>query len=150
MPALGIAVSMTPRRPVVSCVLLDGTQDAPILVDGFDLRTASDHVLAQADDLAQQLSSRIGPAAVTTAILRVADFSPRARRSSGPRSRLLIEGALAFACKQHVTDVDVRDGKEIGRALKVSKQEAEAAGAALDGARKAAASAALSALPTSS
>jgi hypothetical protein len=138
---------MTPKRPVVSCVLLDGTHDASVYIDGFDLKTASDHVLAQADDLAQQLSSRIGPAAVATAVIRIADFSPRASRSSGPRNRLLIEGALSFACKQHVIDVDVRDGKEIGRTLKISKQQAEDAGAALDAARKAAASAALSALP---
>lgn len=147
MTTLGIAVSMTPKRPVVSCVLLDGTRDAPTKVGVFDLKTASDYVMDQGEDLAKQLSSKLAALGADAAVIRIADFAPVASRSAAPRHRLLIEGALGFACKGRLSDVRVRTGKEIGLELGVSKPKADSAGQALDKARATAASAALSALP---
>ncbi|WP_157552398.1 hypothetical protein [Micromonospora sp. NRRL B-16802] len=146
MTTIGIAVSMTPKRPVVSCVLLDGTRSDPTTVGSFDLKTASDYVMDQGEDLAKQLSSKLAALGVDAAVIRIADFAPVASRSAAPRHRLLIEGALGFVCKSRLSDVWVRTGKEIGLVLGMSKPKAESAGRALDKTRASAASAALSAL----
>ncbi|SRR6266511_971190 len=147
MAVLGIAVAVGGRRPRVSCVLLDGTRDAPIHVGAFDLTTASGDVIGQLDDLGKQLSSKVSGLNLAAVVIRLADFTPVANRAEGPRHRLLVEGALAFSCRSRISEVLVRTGREVGQALGVSKDVADSTGRTLDAKRADAAAAALSALP---
>lgn len=147
MTSLGIAVAMA-TRPVARCVLATGSRVEPALYEAFDLKTASDDVASQAEDLARQLSSRLGAVAIDAAVICVADFSPAASRAIGRRNRLLVEGALVYACKSNTQSVLVRTGKDIGTSQGISKSAGQARGRLVDPARVEAAAAAVSGLPS--
>lgn len=148
MKSLGICVQVKAGKATVTCVLVEGSRSDPRCSDGFDLKTDAIRVPGQLKDLAWALSSKLGGMQVDTAVIRLADVAPTGSRKAGPRTRLLIEGALAFVCEtKELNEVHLRTGKEIGESLDTSKELSEQAGKQLDSKRPEAGAAALSGLP---
>jgi hypothetical protein len=137
---------MASGKPVVTGVLLERSGEDPVLVESFSLKTTSTEIVDQLDDLGRQMSSKLSGLRVIRTVVRIADFQRVAARTAGSRHRLLVEGALSYACKVHVSDVRILNGKEIGKSMGTSKEAADAAGSELDAGRREAASAALAAL----
>lgn len=136
------------RGPEVTFVELDGERASPCLVDSGELRTAELSIIDQINDLSRKFSSLLSGMDPDVVVIRVADVSPRPSRKASPRHRLMIEGALAYVCaEQPVSEVLLRNGKEVGEALGIAKDEAMSEGKALDPKREEAAAAALSGLP---
>lgn len=147
MLSLGICVAYQAKAPILTCVALSGTRSTAILEHAFDLKTSSDTPVEQLDDLAKQVRSQLSSMTPDRVVIRIADTSKIPNKSKAPRTRLMIEGAIAFAAREFVAgDIFFRSGKEAGQALALSKESAVARGAELDDKRKDAAAAALSGL----
>ncbi|MFD6492923.1 hypothetical protein [Streptomyces sp. NPDC060188] len=139
------------RGPGVAFVELDGERANPVLVESGELRTGDLSIIDQIGDLARKFSSLLSGMKPDVVVIRVADVPPRPSRKASPRHRLMIEGALAYVCaEEDVRDVFLRNGKEVGEALNLTKDEAMNKGKALDARRAEAAAAALSGLPEQS
>jgi hypothetical protein len=152
MVVLGLVTRFAkPGKPTLSCVVLDGSREAPAYTTGFDLMTSETEIIAQIEDLARKLSSELSSLNPDSAVIRVADVPPRPSRKSGPRHRLMIEGALAYMCRVHkVAEVTFRSGKDCGTALGVNKDMAMVLGHDIGSTYWEAAAAALSGLPATS
>lgn len=138
-------------KPVVSCVALSGTRESPQQVAGYELKTSASEIVAQIEDLCRKLSSELSSLKPDSAVIRVADAAPLANRKNGPRYRLMIEGALAYVCREHkLTPVVYHTGKECGDALSSNKAGAVSLGRDIDPKRAEAAAAALCGLPAAS
>lgn len=149
MKALGIATGYpagSHGRPVVTCVLLEGSRSSPTVVDTFDLKTPADDPMDQLQDLARALASKLSGLEIDAAIIRVADRSPQANQSTTPRRRLLIEGALALSCREKTPHVLARSGRELGQDADMSKADLFALARMIDAGHPDAAAAALSIL----
>ena len=149
MKALGIATGYpagSHGRPVVTCVLLEGSRSSPAVVDAFDLKTPADDPMDQLQDLARALASKLSGLEIDAAIIRVADRSPQANQTTAPRRRLLIEGALALSCREKTPNVQARSGRELGQDAGLSKAELFALARTIDAGRPDAAAAAVSML----
>jgi hypothetical protein len=150
MKALGIATgypSGNHGRPVVTCVLLEGSRTSPVVLDAFDFKTPADDAMDQLQDLARALASKLSGLEVDAAIIRVADRAPMANQNLTPRRRMLIEGALALCCREKTSRVGARNGKELGDDTGLTKAGVLARGRTIDARRPDAAAAALSVLP---
>ena len=149
MAVLGLSTRFAASgRPVVSCVLLDGSQATPQRVDGWELKTSESEIIAQIDDLGRKISSALSALTVEAVVIRIADTAPSANRKSGPRHRLQLEGAFAYVCREHkVPQVVFRNGKDCGEMLGISKAEALTLGEKIDSKFAEPAAAALTALP---
>jgi hypothetical protein len=148
MQAIGICVRYQANQPTVNCVVLAGTIDEPALIKSFDLKTDAERIPAQLRALAKALNSQLTGMQVDVAVIRIADVGPIGNREAARRNRLLIEGALALTCEQNTADrVHLRNGKEIGESLGVTKEASCTAGKKVDSKRFDAAAAALSGLP---
>jgi hypothetical protein len=148
MVVLGLSTRLTSGKPVISCIVLEGSRDSPRKTQGYELKTSATEIVFQIEDLCGKLSSQLSGLRPDAVVIRVADMAPSASRTNGPRYRLMIEGALAFVCRDHkVAEVVYRNGKECGEALDVNKSSAMSLGEAVDSKRAEAAAAALSALP---
>ncbi|MGW0944081.1 hypothetical protein ACWD4O_16240 [Streptomyces sp. NPDC002623] len=148
MLTLGVSTSFAAgRSPVLTLVFAEGDLQESKLVDSCELRTAETLILDQIEDLARKFSSTLSGASPNTVVIKVADTAPAGNRTSGPRHRLMIEGALAYVCReQKIQDVTLRNGKELGEVFGTSKADALARGKKLDAKRGEAAAAALSGL----
>jgi hypothetical protein len=148
---LGIATGFPPgnhRRPVVACVLLEGSRTAPVVVEAFDIMTPADDPMDQLQDLARALASKLAALEVDAVVIRVADRSPQANQSQAPRRRLLIEGALALSCRDKTPRVRALSGRELGQEVGMTKAELLSLARTVQASRPEATAAALSALPT--
>jgi hypothetical protein len=145
MIVLGLAVKQS-GRPKVACVLLSGDTDQASLVDSFDLTANSDTLINQIDLLGKALASKLSALEVDNVVIKNADFAAVSSRKPGVAARLLLEGALAFAARSRVPLVELRNGKDIGVKLGVSKEKALQRGSEIDAQRGEAAAAALSGL----
>jgi len=149
MRSLGIATGYPAAnrgRPMVACVLLDGSRTSPTVIDGFDLKTPADDPMDQLEDLARALASKLSGVEVDSVVIRVADRSPQANQNQAPRRRLLIEGALALCCRDKTPNVQARSGRELGQDVGMSKADLLALARTIDPRRADAAAAAVSAL----
>ncbi len=149
MKALGIATGYpagSHGRPVVACVLLEGSRSSPTVLDAFDLKTPADDPMDQLQDLARALASKLSGLEIDAAIVRVADRSPQANQTTTPRRRLLIEGALALSCREKTPNVQARSGRELGQDVGMSKADLFALARTIDAGRPDAAAAAVSVL----
>jgi hypothetical protein len=145
--ALGICVVFQVGRPVVTGVAVSGVRDTPLVEQAFELKTSSTAIADQIDDLVRGLRSKLASMSVNRCVVKIADYSRIPNNKPAPRHRLMIEGALIFACRdQGIAEINVLNGKEVGAALSCSKEEAIAAGARLDDRKKEAAAAAIGAL----
>lgn len=149
MKTLGIATGYPAGnhgRPVVTCVLLEGSRSSSVVTEAFELKTPADDPMDQLQDLARALASKLSGLEMDVAIIRVADRSPQANQSATPRRRLLIEGALALTCRDKTPHVLARSGRELGQDTGMSKADLFALARTIDPGRPDAAAAAVSAL----
>ena len=131
----------------MSGVVLSGSRESPVVEHQFDVKAGTDGVPEQINDLVRALRSRIAGLGVERCVVRIADFSRTPNNKLAPRYRLMIEGALVFACRdQGVVHIQILPGKEVGAALSCSKEDALARGEQVDSKRREAASAAMAAL----
>lgn len=103
----------------MQAVILDGSLDAPHVIDTFELRTASTDPSEQAVDLARHIEPKVAGAGYAGVGIRVAGASPVGRRNKAAFSRAHCEGALIYVIRtvmgQQVTIVDpVTAPKSIG------------------------------------
>lgn len=118
MSVLGVVV-VTGASPRVQAVIVDGSVDAPRVVDAFDLRTSSTEPSEQAVDLARHIEPKVAGVGYAGVGIRVAGSPPVARRNKAVFSRAHCEGALIYVIRtatgQPVTVVDPRTApKAIG------------------------------------
>lgn len=118
-------------RPTASCVLLEGVSAAPVLVESFDLTSASGDLPTQLHDLATGLRSRLHGLSPDVVVIRRADYSPRASNAEGPRVRLMAEGALVAASVDVVTSVVLLPGRDLAARAGVDKAALDARAASL-------------------
>jgi hypothetical protein len=149
MVVLGLTTRfVTAGKPTLSCVVLEGSRETPKYTTGYELKTSASEIITQIEDLCRKLSNELSGLNPDSVVIRVADTPPAASRKNGPRHRLMIEGALAYVCREHkVAQVAYRRGKECGEALGVSKSVAMLLGQDVDPKFSEAAAAALSGLP---
>ena len=120
----------------------------PQLVEACEITTSTTDFVDQLEDLCLKLRSKLSGRELATVVLRLADFSPVGNRSQSRARRLMIEGALCYVCRElKIKGVHCRDGSDIGKALSMSKAEADKHGEALSDKHSTAAAAALSGLP---
>lgn len=132
MLTLGLRVMNSPRGRHVRGVFHDSTEPRdPTTIDHACDGSASPARQAKESSewLSSELAGRIGVAAV---LLFEADRSPRPSDTDSTRNRLRIEGALLAAAATKVPIVEVRNGRELGSLLGVSKATALARGADLN------------------
>ena len=127
---------------------LDGERGNLRHVQSGELKTPELSIIDQISDLSRKFSSLLSGLSPEAVVIRVADVPPKPSRKAAPRHRLLIEGALAYVCaEQQVRELSLRNGKEVGETLGMTKDAAMNEGKALDPKRAEAAAAALSGLP---
>ncbi|WP_344425067.1 hypothetical protein [Pseudonocardia ailaonensis] len=147
MGALGICIVYQVKRPVVTGVVLGGTSAEPAVEQVFELKSGSTAVAEQINDLVRALRSKLAGASIDRCVVKVADQSPKPSKLQAPRTRLMIEGALVFGCRdQGIVDIRIMNGRDIGLALGCSKDAAVKAGGDLAEKHAGACSAALAAL----
>jgi hypothetical protein len=98
MSVLGVVV-VTGASPRVHAVILEGSLDAPEVVDTFELRTASTEPSEQAVDLARHIQPKVEAASYEAIGIRVAGTPPVARRNKAVFSRAHCEGALIYVMR---------------------------------------------------
>lgn len=144
-------------RPAVRAVLLSdplGVTQIPTLADitvveEFELTSAEEDWAKLARDYGQGASGRISSLQPGAVIVRRADRPQRPNNKDGPRLRLVIDGALAAASYQHVSNTHLLTGAACASAYdKTDKTALDKAAASLvsKAVRMEAASAALTAL----
>lgn len=111
-------------RPSAAVVTLDGSWDSPSVGGSFQLTSGTDDLATQLFDLSRGLRSHLSGAAADRVVIRRADLPPTSSRKEGPRKRLLAEGALIAAAREHVERVIVKNGKELAEACPLSGKEA--------------------------
>lgn len=126
MRSAGVVVSIASKRPAALVVVLDGDHLNQTLVEKIRLTTIEPNAAAQAHDLASNLRNRLKGLAVERVIVRRADFPPRASNKEGPRLRLLMEGALAFASMDQVKSTSLLVGKDLAALTDLSKADLDA------------------------
>jgi hypothetical protein len=111
MKVLALTVAIKAGRPVVDAVAVQGSADSPDVIAAFQLPSnAADELPTQIHDVATAIRSRINGLQPDRVVIRQADFGPVARRSSGPRTRLLTEGAIVAVSLDEISDVVLLDG----------------------------------------
>lgn len=147
MIALGISVGYQATRPVVTGVVLSGSRNTPVIEHLFEVKTDTDDVPDQIEGLVRAVRSKITGLGIDGCVVRVADFSRSPSNKAAPRHRLMVEGALVFAVRDGgVAAVRIMNGKDVGQALGISKQEALSEAAAIEAKKSEAVSAALTLL----
>lgn len=91
--------------------------------DTFEVPAGQADPATQIELIAAALSSRIQTLKPNAVAIRAADHSPKARQTSGPRLRLLCEGAITAAAKHLVPHTSIRTGKEWAQAYGSAKDE---------------------------
>ena len=81
-------------------VVLEGSLDAPQVVDTFELRTASTEPSEQAVDLARHIQPKLEGTHFDFVAVRVAGTPPVARRNKAAFSRAHCEGALIYVIRE--------------------------------------------------
>lgn len=146
MPSLGLRFHVVAgKRRVLRAVILAD--------DGSSIVTAVEHILDPSVSQAQQArdardwlrSALAAQPDVAAAILFEADRGPRAMDTDAVRHRLRIEGAALTAALDHVSLVEVRNGKRLGDLIGGSKEAAMTLGSAVSGSQPAYAEAAAAA-----
>lgn len=132
MLTLGLRVMNSPRGRHVRGVIHDPSEPGnPLTIDHAcdGSATPARQAKESSEWLSSELAGRIGVPAV---LLFEADRSPRPSDTDSSRNRLRIEGALLAAAAIRIPIVEVRNGRELGTLLGVSKAAALERGAALN------------------
>jgi len=125
--SLGIDVGFgRPGRPTAHAVLVEGTQQAPTLVDSFELTSVHADVATLLFDLVAGLRSWLSGSTPDVVVISRADFFRMGKNTEGPRIRLMAEGALGGAARETVTDTLIKAGKDVAAMTGMSKADLEA------------------------
>jgi hypothetical protein len=112
---MGIAVAMTSKgAPTARAVVLHGTPAAPGLVDAQEILAPHEELAATLAEAASAFTSLVKGLNVEAVLIRRANQSHHATKSDGPRTRLLMEGAIAAALRGPVPRTVLRDGRQAG------------------------------------
>jgi hypothetical protein len=115
MRAIGVCVRVEVEgRPTARAVLLDDVSGSPMVVDKFALTGDNVEFAQQLLDLSKGTSSSIRGMRPNRVVVRRADFPPAGSRAEGPKLRLLAEGAICAAAREHIPDTHLATGAEIG------------------------------------
>lgn len=130
MRVFGLAVSIVKSSPVVKVAVLSAPEETAELSslqleENFEIPAGQGDIATQVELVASALESRIQSLKPDLVAVRAADHSPRARQTSGPRLRLLIEGAITAAAKRLVARTSIRTGKDWGAAYGASKDKVD-------------------------
>ena len=100
-------------RPQAYVAVLEGTKSAPAVLELFALATTEVELVEQLHDLANAFGNRLDGLKVNRVLVRRADTPKQGSNKEGPRSRLLLEGALAFAARRRVDDTRLMNGRDL-------------------------------------
>jgi hypothetical protein len=120
MKVLGVAVKMTAKRALVSCVLVDDEKPADEAFNlglvnvetNFDIPVDEDDLAAQLRDVSIAIEGRARTLRPDRVVVRRADFAPHASQQESRQFRLLLEGAMTAAIKTAIPDTVIKTGKE--------------------------------------
>lgn len=128
----GLACTIEDREPVVRGVRLQGSPNAPELVERIELRPNRQHDWSRKlMSLRDELHTRLDRQDIDAVVIRALDVSPFGRRRDDARIHHQVEGVVLATAREFVPLVEDRNGQRIGDACGTSKDAAEAAGAQL-------------------
>lgn len=144
MKALGISTRIDKKRATVHAVLLDdgAGDDAPFdvasvrVIDEFDIPVDEDNLATQLGDAGETIAGRVRSLQPDRIVVRRADRPMKPSNMEGPRTRLLVDGALTASAQRVVADTALRSGKDCASAYGVSKDELDALAATVATARR--------------
>jgi hypothetical protein len=126
-----MAVAMaSPKRPAVRLVVVDDGSGSVVVEKVEEITSADVDTVEQLFQAARAIESRITGLNVERVVVRQAD-AMYASRAAGPRLRLIVEGAVAFAARAAVTETRLGAGKDLGHWCGSSKAAVDRDGAAL-------------------
>ncbi len=102
-------------RPTARAVALDDFSGSPVFVEKFELTGDDVEFAQQLVELSKGMASSIGGMNPDRVVVRRADFLPAASRAEGTKLRLLAEGAICAAAREHIADTRIATGKVIGK-----------------------------------
>ena len=94
----------SPKRPAVRLVVVDDASGSAVVEKVEEITSADVDTVEQLFQAARAVESRITGLNVERVVVRQAD-AMYASRAAGPRLRLIVEGAVAFAARAAVTEV---------------------------------------------
>lgn len=109
---VGVVVGID-KRPSASVAVLEGTKLAPRVIELFSMTTSETELVDQLHDLAQVFGNRLAGLGVERVVVRRADNPPRPSNKEGPKTRLLVEGALASVARRHVSHTRLMNGRDL-------------------------------------
>lgn len=135
MRVFGLAVSIKNGSPIVRVALVDADCTEELVFDStsanvetvFEVPAGQGDIATQLELVATAVSSRIQSLQPDFVAVRAADHSPQARQTSGPRLRLMTEGAITSAARHLVSRTSIRTGKEWGVAFGSNKATVDSA-----------------------
>ena len=132
MRVLGIAVSVeTESRPTARALLVDDVSGAPAIVENFELPGDDVDFPEQLRDLFKSCTSRLLALSPDRVAVRRADFPPTGSRKEAPKLRLMAEGVITAAAREHVAATYLGTGQEIGAWVGTDKDAVKADAKAL-------------------
>lgn len=102
-------------RPTARAVALDDATGTPVVDKKFELTGDDVDFAQQLLDLSKAMASSILAMKPDRVVVRRADFPPAASRVEGTKLRLLAEGAICAAAREHITETHIATGKVIGK-----------------------------------
>lgn len=115
MRVVGVCVRVeTENRPTARGVMLDDATGSATIVDKFEVPGDDVDFPQQLLDLSKSVSSNIQSLAPDRVLVRLADFPPMASRGKAAKLRLLAEGAICAAAREHIPDTHLGTGGDIG------------------------------------
>jgi hypothetical protein len=120
------------KRPRAAVAVIEGTKGSPQLIELFAVTTSEDDLPSQLHDLARAFENRLVGLGADRVLIRRADTPPKPSNAEGPRTRLLVEGALASAARSHVAGTRLMNGRDAaalaggGRTKAILDEEARA------------------------
>lgn len=130
MASLGVRVHIISKKPSIAVVVLEGTKSAPTLVESFLLTTSEKEIVGRINDLSSALGSRLDGLSADGVAIRRADFS-RASNTEGPKTRLLVEGALVQVSCGRVEATVCASGRDLAQTCGIKKDDLDSEGNAL-------------------
>lgn len=132
MRVAGISVEITARgRPMTRLAVLDDVSGSPAIDNVADFPSDDVDLATQLHDGAEAVRSRLTGLGVDRVVVRRADRPPRPSNQEGPRTRLLMEGAVVSAARSVVIDTRVGTGRDTGAWFGSTKAGVDAAATAL-------------------
>jgi hypothetical protein len=121
---VGVSVSIN-GSPQVLIAVLGGFRSSPEIIELFKLTTRDVDLVDQLSDLAQAFGNRIAGLSVQRVSIRRADMPPKSSNKEGPKTRLMVEGALATTARSHVSDTRLTSGRDLALQAGKGKTKAE-------------------------